>query len=77
MSLRAVGWKNLCTVIDIVTCLPVEVWFHTNPKASETNFEADLLNLLRAKTLLLLDRGFTSLKAGAAVQVVKSLSMCG
>jgi hypothetical protein len=49
---------KICTVIDIVTRLPVEVWFHTNPKASETNFEADLLNLLKTKTLLLLDRGF-------------------
>jgi len=47
---------KICTVIDLVT-LPVEVWFHTNP-ASETNFEASLLNLLTAKTLILLDRGF-------------------
>ncbi len=49
---------KICTVIDIVTRLPVEVWFHPLPKASETNFEADLLNLLKTKTLLLLDRGF-------------------
>lgn len=49
---------KICTVIDIVTRLPVEVWFDTNPRASETNFEADLLNLVTAKTLLLLDRGF-------------------
>jgi hypothetical protein len=49
---------KICTVIDIVTRLPVEVWFHSNPKASETNFEADLLKLVTAKTLLLLDRGF-------------------
>lgn len=53
---------KICTVIDIVTRLPVEVWFHTNAKASETNFEADLLNLLKAKTLLLLDRGFYHFK---------------
>lgn len=49
---------KICTVIDIVTRLPVEVWFHTNPKASETNFEADLLNLVTAKTLLLQDLRF-------------------
>ena len=49
---------KICTVIDIVTRLPVEIWFHTNPRASETNFEADLLSLVTAKTLLLLDRGF-------------------
>ncbi|BAZ33789.1 hypothetical protein NIES4074_63030 (plasmid) [Cylindrospermum sp. NIES-4074] len=49
---------KICTVIDLVNRLPVEVWFHTNPAASETNFEASLLSLLPAKTLILLDRGF-------------------
>ncbi|QLE46826.1 IS4 family transposase [Nostoc sp. C057] len=49
---------KICTIIDLVTRLPVEVWFHTNPAASDTNFEAALLNLLPAKTLILLDRGF-------------------
>ncbi|MBD2451615.1 hypothetical protein H6G76_31755 [Nostoc sp. FACHB-152] len=49
---------KICTVIDLVTRLPIEVWFHTNPAASETNFELPLLNLLSAKTLILLDRGF-------------------
>ena len=46
---------KICTVIDLVTRLPVEVWFHTNPRAAETNFETDLLKLVTAKTLLLLD----------------------
>ena len=49
---------KICTVIDLVTRLPVEVWFHTNPAASDTNFESTLLNLVTAKTLILLDRGF-------------------
>jgi hypothetical protein len=49
---------KICTVIDLVNRLPVEVWFHTNPAASDTNFETPLLNLLTAKTLILLDRGF-------------------
>ncbi len=49
---------KICTVIDLVNRLPVEVWFHTNPIASETKFEAPLLNLLPSKTLILLDRGF-------------------
>lgn len=49
---------KICTVIDLVTRLPIEIWFHTNPSASDTNFEAVLLNLLTAKTLILLDRGF-------------------
>lgn len=46
---------KICTVIDIVTRLPIEVWFQTNPQASETNFEVYLLQLLKAKTLLLID----------------------
>ncbi len=58
---------KICTVIDIVTRLPVEVWFHSNPKASETNFEADLLNLVTAKTLLLVDRGFYHFRFFAAL----------
>lgn len=31
---------KICTVIDLANRLSVEVWFHTNPAASETNFEA-------------------------------------
>ena len=52
---------KICTVIDIVTRLPVQVWFHTNPRANDTNFEADLLDKVQAKTLLLLDLRFLSL----------------
>ncbi len=46
------------TVIDLITRLPVEIWFQENPKASDPKIEADILNLVTAKTLLLLDRGF-------------------
>ncbi len=45
-------------VIDLITRLPVEIWFKENAKASDINFEAEILNLVRARTLLLLDRGF-------------------
>jgi hypothetical protein len=45
-------------VIDLVNRLPIEIWFHENPKASDVNFESDILTLVQAKTLLLLDRGF-------------------
>jgi len=48
----------MATVVDLVTRLPVQIWFCDNPKASDTHFESDLLHLLPAKTLLLLDRGF-------------------
>ncbi len=45
-------------VIDLVTRLPIEIWFQENPNASDTRFEENLLELVSAKTLLLLDRGF-------------------
>ena len=46
------------TVIDLVTRLPVEIWFEENPRTSDTKFESDILSLVTANTLLLLDRGF-------------------
>lgn len=46
------------TVVDLVTRLPVQIWFEPNPKTSDTCFEDDLLNLVAAKTLLIVDRGF-------------------
>lgn len=46
------------TVIDLITRLPVEIWFQENPRASDTKLEENILNLVTAKTLLLLDRGF-------------------
>lgn len=45
-------------VINLVTRLPVAIWFNENPSASDTSFEEKLLNLVSAQTLLLLDRGF-------------------
>jgi hypothetical protein len=45
-------------VMDLVTRIPVEIWFEENPAASDTRFEERLLDLLSPKTLLLLDRGF-------------------
>lgn len=49
-------------VIDLVTRLPIEIWFNENAKASDIKFEADILNLVTAETLLLLDRGFYHFK---------------
>ncbi len=45
-------------VIDLMTRLPVEIWFKENPKTNDTKFEEDLLELVNPSTLLLLDRGF-------------------
>jgi Transposase DDE domain len=45
-------------VIDLVTRLPIEIWFEENPNASDIRFEDKLLDLVSTQTLLLLDRGF-------------------
>ena len=45
-------------VIDLVTRLPITIWFLENPRASDTRFEDNLLELASPQTLLLLDRGF-------------------
>lgn len=45
-------------VIDLVSRLPVAIWFLENPRASDTRFEDNLLELVSSQTLLLLDRGF-------------------
>ncbi|MUH00091.1 IS4 family transposase [Scytonema sp. UIC 10036] len=49
---------KMATVIDLMTRLPVEIWFQENPRASDTKLEENILNLVPVKTLLLLDRGF-------------------
>lgn len=45
-------------VIDLVTRLPLEIWVKNKASTSDVKFEEDILNLVKAKTLLLLDRGF-------------------
>lgn len=40
------------TVIDLITRLPIEIWFQENPKASDTKLEENILHLVTAKTLL-------------------------
>jgi hypothetical protein len=58
---------KICTVIDITTRLPVEVWFTEQARSHDTTFTADLLRLIPKKTLLILDRGFYDFKFLAAV----------
>lgn len=55
------------TVIDLLSRLPVEVWFSENPRAYDTSFIPELLALVKAKTLLILDRGFYDFKFFAAL----------
>ncbi len=45
-------------VIDLLTRLPVEIWFKENPRTNDTKLEENILSLVPANTLLLLDRGF-------------------
>ena len=49
---------KMATVIDLMTRLPIEIWFLENPKASDVKLEENILQLVEGKTLLLLDRGF-------------------
>jgi len=49
---------KIVTVIDLVTRLPVQIWFDENPSRNDTRFGDRLLAQVPASTLLLLDRGF-------------------
>jgi Transposase DDE domain len=49
---------KILTIIDLVTRLPIQIWFCETPQRSDAKFEPDLLASVPAKTLLLLDRGF-------------------
>jgi hypothetical protein len=43
---------KMSTVIDLMTRLPVEIWFEENPKASDTKLEENILNIVTENTLL-------------------------
>lgn len=49
---------KMATVIDLMTRLPVDIWFLENPRASDVKLEENILQLVPSQTLLLLDRGF-------------------
>ena len=49
---------KMCLVIDLVRQLAVELWFSEGARAFDSNFLPNLLALVDAKTLLILDRGF-------------------
>jgi hypothetical protein len=50
------------TVIDLPSRLPVDIWFEEQPKRHDSTFMPELLALVPAKTLLILDRGFYDFK---------------
>lgn len=49
---------KICTVIDLATRLPEQVWYTAEPLAHDTNFEARILSMVQAGTLWIFDRGF-------------------
>ncbi|WP_082714220.1 IS4 family transposase [Geminocystis sp. NIES-3708] len=49
---------KMAVVMDLATRLPVEIWVEENPSISDVKFEQNILDLVKSKTLLLLDRGF-------------------
>ena len=49
---------KICTVIELGSQLPVQVWFTENAKAHDCHFLQNLLDLVTPHTLLILDRGF-------------------
>lgn len=53
---------KMCTLVDIVTRLSVEVRFSEQAQTHDTSFISELLAFVPKKTLLLLDRGFYDFK---------------
>ncbi|MDY6786383.1 MAG: hypothetical protein SW833_28380 [Cyanobacteriota bacterium] len=49
---------RICAVVDLETRSRVETWFESHPYTHESNFVSNILELIPAKTLLILDRGF-------------------
>ena len=49
---------KICTVIDLASRLPRQVWYSENPAAHESWFEKDLMTLVRQRVLCIFDRGF-------------------
>jgi hypothetical protein len=48
---------KICTVIDLVTRLPEQIWFTEEAQAHDTNFTAEILVFAQAHTLWIFDRG--------------------
>jgi len=49
---------KICTVIDLATRLPEQIWFTEAAQAHDTNFQAQILAFAPAQTLWIFDRGF-------------------
>jgi hypothetical protein len=49
---------KLCSVIDLITHLPVETWFRENASDHDSNFLPQILTMAKAGVLFIFDRGF-------------------
>jgi hypothetical protein len=49
---------KICSVIDLVTRLPVETWFRENARDHDSNFLPQVLAMAKTKVLFIFDRGF-------------------
>ena len=49
---------KICTVIDLATRLPEQIWYHAEALAHDTNFLSKILSMVHAGTLWIFDRGF-------------------
>jgi hypothetical protein len=49
---------KICTVIDLVTRLPEQIWFTEAAQAHDTNFTDQIQAFAQAQTLWIFDRGF-------------------
>ena len=49
---------KMCTVINLATRLPEQIWYTANALTHDTHFQAKILSLVQAGTLWILDRGF-------------------
>ena len=49
---------KICTVIDLATRLPQQIWYTADALAHDTHFEANILSMVQVGTLWIFDRGF-------------------
>jgi len=49
---------KICTVIDLATRLPEQIWYTAEALAHDTNFLSKILSMVQAGTLWIFDRGF-------------------
>lgn len=49
---------KICTVIDLATRLPQQIWYHADALAHDTNFLSKILSMAHAGVLWIFDRGF-------------------